>query len=485
MPGRKLRFRQRNSDSFLLTESPSFFPFLLRLASNGYITFASKHIDELIGFSQKEIIHTFFQEYCNSKEYNYFLQKLGEALAKDEDYFEVDLHLFGKNGLNILVHIAVAVLESYESDEQTELVLIINRTDVKPFLDAETPTRYENVAKHLFDGVITICEQKIVYADRASEDLFEAGSKEHIVGQPISTFLCDGYIDLSKYEMEEQSMEPLEVAWKTARGNTIYSEVYVVPTTYSGKKAFELLIKNITEKRKTEKSLIEAEKLSIAGQLAAGIAHEIRNPITALKGFLQLMKLDLQTKSDYWDIMESELERIETISNELLYLAKPCAAKLMPIELKRLILEVCLLLESQANLHNIIIVKRIPKEDVIIFGNEAQIKQVFVNIIKNAIEVMANGGKITINVEKQEESVNVSIIDEGCGIPKDNLKKIGNPFFTTKKDGTGLGLMVTYNIIRNHQGTISVVSEVDVGTTFTITLPLLNFAQNIKGKGVE
>jgi len=480
MPSRKLRFRQRNSDSFLLTQSPSFFPFLLRLTSNGFITFASKHIDKLIGFSQKELIHTFFQEYCNSREYNCFLQKLEETLAMDEDYFEIDLHLVGKNGLNILVHIAVAVLGSYESDEQTELVLIINGTDVKP----EAHTKYENVAKHLFDGIITICEQKIVYADRASEDLFEAGSKDDIVGQPLSTFLCDGCIDLSKYEIEEHSMKQLEITWKTARGNTIYSEVYVVPTTYLGKKAFELLIKNITEKRKTEKSLIEAEKLSIAGQLAAGIAHEIRNPITALKGFLQLMKLDLQTKSDYWDIMESELERIETISNELLYLAKPCAAKLKPIELKRLILEVCLLLESQANLHNIIIVKRIPEEDVVIFGNETQIKQVFVNIIKNAIEVMANGGKITINVEKQEESVNVSIIDEGCGIPKDHLEKIGNPFFTTKKDGTGLGLMVTYNIIRNHRGTISVVSEVDVGTTFTITLPLFNFAQNENDRGV-
>jgi signal transduction histidine kinase len=152
---------------------------------------------------------------------------------------------------------------------------------------------------------------------------------------------------------------------------------------------------------------------------------------------------------------------------------------LKPISLKKLIQEVSLLLETQAIMHNIIINKHFPNEEIVIYGNEVQIKQVFVNLIKNAIEVMPNGGHIFINMEKDGGFVNISVIDQGCGIPEEHLEKIGQPFFSTKKEGTGLGLMITYNIVQNHHGTISVSSQVNVGTTFTITLPLFDETQYI------
>jgi signal transduction histidine kinase len=230
------------------------------------------------------------------------------------------------------------------------------------------------------------------------------------------------------------------------------------------------------ESEKKSYELLQAsEKLAIAGQMAAGIAHEIRNPLTALKGFLKLMRNGSEGKKEYFDIMDSELDRIELILSELLLLSKPQQnMALQRKELLNLLHQVVVLLETQASLNNVQLMTRSLSDQLYINASENHMKQVFINIIKNAIEAMPSGGEITVEVEQTDSQVIVSITDQGFGIPEEHLTKIGEPFYSTKQTGTGLGLAITQKIIESHGGTIKISSRLGEGTTFVVMLPLLS-----------
>jgi PAS domain S-box-containing protein len=228
---------------------------------------------------------------------------------------------------------------------------------------------------------------------------------------------------------------------------------------------------DITEKRKTNELILKSEKLSIAGQLAAGLAHEIRNPLTSLKGFLQVIHASPEKMKVYYNIMGDELSRIETILSELLMLAKPQAIQFQYKDVCEILRQVVLLLSPQALLQNIEIEMQTADRACFINCDENQLKQVFINVIKNAIDSMELGGSIRIHTEMGEQMISIHIIDQGCGIPENKIKQIGEPFYTTKEKGTGLGLMVTYKIVEHHQGRIDIESRIGEGTRFTLKFP--------------
>ncbi|MEH7121543.1 PAS domain S-box protein, partial [Neobacillus vireti] len=236
---------------------------------------------------------------------------------------------------------------------------------------------------------------------------------------------------------------------------------------------WSVIVRDITEWKKSQEMLKNTEKLSIAGQLAAGIAHEIRNPITAIKGFIQLINLSIDDYKEYFSIMSSEIQRIEQILSELLILAKPQVSKMEQKEINVLLDQVITLLDTQAILNNVEIVTGFQPEATFIYCDENQLKQVFINFIKNAIEAMPNGGQLTIQIRKvNHDQLNVRFIDEGVGMSKETLSKLGQPFYTTKDKGTGLGYMISKKIIENHCGELSLTSEPLKGTTIDVFLPL-------------
>ncbi|MDD9269103.1 ATP-binding protein [Paenibacillus sp. GCM10023248] len=232
--------------------------------------------------------------------------------------------------------------------------------------------------------------------------------------------------------------------------------------------------RNITKENKNEQLLLESEKLTAVGQLAASIAHEIRNPLTSLKGFIQLIEKNVRgVNPEYFNIMTDELTRIEIITNELLFLAKPQAQEFKSEQVGKIIHDVVMLLSSQA-LINRIEIKAVDVDDLpAVACVAAQLKQVFINLIKNAMEAMPDGGEIRIAAARPNpDTILVQVMDQGKGIPEEAIAKIGSPFYTTKENGTGLGMMATMKIIESHGGTVRISSREGKGTTISIHLPI-------------
>ncbi|MDR4947101.1 PAS domain S-box protein [Neobacillus cucumis] len=231
--------------------------------------------------------------------------------------------------------------------------------------------------------------------------------------------------------------------------------------------------RNLTERNQKMHYMILSEKLSVVSQLAAGIAHEIRNPLTAIKGFTYLIKEKLGTETHFADIIVDEIARIEQIVNEMLFLGKPKNMDWEKKNIHTILNQVSTLLQTQAILHNISIIEIFEGKEVMVWCDENSLKQVFINLIKNGIEAMSNGGELKIVTRLANDQIVIQFIDQGCGIPKEILDNIGTPFYTTKANGTGLGLMVSHSIIENHKGHINIESEVNKGSVFCITLPVI------------
>lgn len=237
-----------------------------------------------------------------------------------------------------------------------------------------------------------------------------------------------------------------------------------------------LLIKYMLLKREAaiEKKENEAQKLELVGSLAASTAHEIRNPLTGIKGLIQLLGEKYNTDSDklYFNVIDQEISRINEIVSEFLILGKPTAQKMNIENLNVILKELHPILSSEANLKNIKLTCSVPPEPIFIKCTKDQMKQVILNITKNAVEALDSGGNLTIHLTKKKQVGEIIIQDNGVGIPKETIEKIFIPFYTSKDTGTGLGLVVCKRILESFGGQINVISEEGIGTTVKITLPL-------------
>ncbi|MEK4222449.1 HAMP domain-containing sensor histidine kinase [Bacillus sp. FSL W8-0116] len=223
-------------------------------------------------------------------------------------------------------------------------------------------------------------------------------------------------------------------------------------------------LKNVENHHNWNESL-----LTSIGEMTAGIAHEVRNPLTAVKGFLQL--LDQSYKPEYIEIAQSELERAITILNELMSVSKPefDQEKRTTFSIAAEIESILLLFQNQ--LYNIKVVKKLEHPSAVITGRKGQIKKALFNIVKNAIEAMPKGGILTIEQYEDHEGVHIRIADTGVGIPKDKLRMLGTPFFSLKEDGTGMGVAQVFSAMQNNNAFVQVESEEGKGTAFCLHFP--------------
>ena len=237
-----------------------------------------------------------------------------------------------------------------------------------------------------------------------------------------------------------------------------------------------LLFKDQTEIHSLRKEIIRNQRLVTVGRLAAGIAHEIRNPLSSIKGFATYFKQQYQDNKqdlEISNIMIQEVERLNTVVSQLLEFAKPVTIQKKKTSVNALMADALKLVEHQAKENHIHLNTHFEKNDPIVSLDPNRMNQVLLNLFLNAIEAMKNGGNLSVTVAKSKENrgIDIRITDTGCGIPTENLSHLFDLYYTTKSTGTGLGLAIVHNILEAHNGKISVESIEGKGSTFTIYLP--------------
>ena len=225
----------------------------------------------------------------------------------------------------------------------------------------------------------------------------------------------------------------------------------------------------------TEEQLRRADRLSALGELSAGMAHEIRNPLGAIKGAVEILRDDYKpnhSKYEFIQILLKETDRLNHIVQEFLGFARPKNPELQFVDLNEAIESVLMLTAQEVRKSGVTVRKNLDPSIGKRSLDAGLLKQAFLNLILNAIQAMPQGGVLSIESGLAHNAVSVKIADTGIGISEENRKKLFSPFFTTRKNGTGLGLAITYRIIENHHGTISVESQPGKGSTFTIGIPV-------------
>jgi signal transduction histidine kinase len=225
----------------------------------------------------------------------------------------------------------------------------------------------------------------------------------------------------------------------------------------------------------TEEQLRRADRLSALGELSAGMAHEIRNPLSSIKGAAEILKDDYspdEAKYEFIQILLKESDRLNRIVQEFLSFARPKQPELQQADLNEAVESVLSLIAQEARHAGVKVDKTLDPSIGKRSLDAGLLKQAFLNLALNAIQAMPQGGTLTVKTALRGDAVEVEIADTGTGIPDENRKKLFSPFFTTKKNGTGLGLAITYRIIENHRGRIDVASAAGKGTTFTVKIPV-------------
>lgn len=439
---------------------------------DGICKYISPSVRTLLGYDPQQLIGQPLTQY-------YHPEDLALLLEKDfTDSDSITYRVRHNDGHWVWFETTVKFIRDENGEVQKALGVGRDITERKKNQDLliEAMERYTSLKKYNPDAVISLDLKGCFLGANDATERLTGYTEQELFGKHFSDLVCEPFVKPVKKLFEKvirgKTSEDAQLSIQNKAGAIVDILVTPAPIIVNNEIAGSFIIaKDITEQKKKDEYIRRSEKLTIAGELAAGIAHEIRNPLTAIKGFFQLMQTNGMNEN-YFDIIHSEFHRIELILSELLLLAKPQGTSFARKDGIPILNHVTALLESQANMNNVVIRTEFHVDALPLNCDENQIKQVFINIIKNAIEVMPSGGAIDIHVTAAGGQCVIRISDQGPGIPEEMLSNIGLPFYSTKENGTGLGLMVSYKIIENHGGKIHISSEPNLGTTFTITLPV-------------
>jgi two-component system, sporulation sensor kinase A len=440
---------------------------------DGVCRYVSPAIKHLLGYEPNEIIGKagFFLWHPDDLQRYLAIRKFNVGVCA--------CRMLHKNGHYLWFELQLKTVQNKQN--QIEYIVGIGRdiTERKKAerLLEESEQRHKSLLKYTPVGIFAIdLTGKFIEVSPSYEEMTGYSSKE-LLSMTFRDVIHPEILDWGEVNFEKAikgELPHVELVLQHKNGSRIEVIASSSPIIVNEEtEGIYVITKDITTQKQTEELLLKAEKLTLVGELAAGIAHEIRNPLTSLRGFVQLFQTDnlANTKKPFFDVMLSEIDRINEIVSELLVLAKPSNEKTRLSSISEKLDHVITLFEGQANLYNIVINKDFD-ENLPLIHCQGSLKQVFINILKNAIESMPKGGDVLVQAKRRDECVYIHFVDQGYGIPQDQLAKIGSPFYTTKEKGTGLGLMVSQRIIHNHEGTMRIKSEVGKGTTVEVVLPV-------------
>ncbi|CAM4478139.1 ATP-binding protein [Paenibacillus typhae] len=342
---------------------------------------------------------------------------------------------------------------------------------------------YEDVLEHIDSGIMLFDEDGVLtFLNKQMYGILEL-PRHSLLGCTMTHLLAN--IQLNRFKKKQVLRGYREMVQKGKPNYEFVDEYgrYWRVTLHTGeqmKGSYLYTFKEISDYKLIEQTAYQNDSLAMLGKLSASIAHEIRNPLTAIRGFIQLLHPHLHQlgKEEYAKIILAEIDRANDIIHEFLTSSKPSAPQVSLIPVSALLKEVVLLTESEALMKGCQIDLHPFHDNMIISGDAKQMKQVVLNMIRNAMEAITERaddciGKIEVGARREGAEVRIFISDNGKGMDICTLDRLFNPFFTTKENGTGLGLSVSDRIIKNHGGCISVSSRINVGTRFVISLPLI------------
>jgi len=418
----------------------------------------SAELESLVVLEQLEHpVYTFF-EISRNEEYTSYLvvtQKKTNTLLGLEDTQWLDL---------IISYLAVSLENVYLI---RKLTLVASQRDLLHRITMNT----------INDGVIITDQNGIIVELNQLIEKITNCKKENVINEPI--FTIEFFAPYMKGVLnDEQRYENIECSFCPATGNEVICLLDAFPILDDNEEIIGayLRIWDISERIEHEKQMMAVEKFSLMGKLAAGIAHEIRNPLTSIMGMVHLLKeryVNSETYYRYVNIMHHELISLKTIVTDFVLMAKPSLPLKQEVIIQHIINETVQLMASQASLQNIALNTDLSPIEIRLWLDAVQMKQVFMNLIQNAFEATPEGGQVNIGLSfgSNSNEVEISIQDTGIGMTENQIKEVFNPFFTTKENGIGLGLGICSRIIEDHDGRITVVSRQGIGTMFTIVVP--------------
>ncbi|KAA9008517.1 GHKL domain-containing protein [Paenibacillus spiritus] len=342
---------------------------------------------------------------------------------------------------------------------------------------------YKNILEQIDSGVMLFDEEgTLAFMNAQMYGMLEM-QRYDLTGYSCVQML--NHTSFSRYKKKQLLRLYRETVYKGKTSHEFmdeYGRYWKVTASYGEKmNGYYLFVaKEISDYKQIEQTAYQNDNLAMLGKLSASIAHEIRNPLTAIRGFIQLLRPHLQGlgKEEYAKIILSEIDRANDIIHEFLSSSKPTPPQVAIIPVSALLKEVVLLTESEALMTGCQINLHAPHADLTVSVDVKQMKQVLLNMIRNAMEAVSDkeshtGGRIELGARRDGTSVRIFVSDNGKGMDSCTMDRLFNPFFTTKDTGTGLGLSVSERIVKNHGGTISVTSQLNEGTSFVISLPLI------------
>ncbi|ARK32691.1 PAS domain S-box protein [Halalkalibacter krulwichiae] len=449
---------------------------IVRLTPELHFQYVTPNAFTMFGYHPEELVGTPFSHFVHPED----MKKINESGLLSQFFSRsLTFRFIKKDGS--FIWIETKCNDIYSEGEKIETISVfrnINKRNLAEVNLLNSEKKVRAIFESANDAIIVVDEKMtIINWNKAAERLFGYTNQE-AVGQ--NTNLIFKSCSKSKYingvELYQElgaAKKTIEVAAVSRDGTEIPVEITLSSWKVDGEVFLSAMVRDVTTRKKTEEILLNSEKLTVAGQFAAGIAHEIRNPLTSINGFLQLLRHELSEEPYYFPIIIKEINRIEVILSELLLLAKPQRTTDRKVDLTKVAKQIATLTSAHATLYDIEIIMEVEEgSSYTLLGDENQIKQTLINFLKNAIEAMPNGGEVKLQMTTNESNeIVIKVVDQGVGIPPEQLSKIGNPFFTTKETGTGLGFMISKQIVENHQGKLEILSEVDIGTTIEITFP--------------
>ena len=373
-------------------------------------------------------------------------------------------------------------------DKLIERVDRVGSSEVQNFLNrlAEESDFFKNVFDALQEGIIVADKSGLIhYINNGASRLFGI-NPETITGEYIAENIQGLDWDNLISDRGSTVSKDLEVFYPENR----YLNFYIKPIKTTPKDdeiAYVMLIRDITESRKGEEEKIESERLNALTMLAAGVAHEIGNPLNSMNIHLQLLERKLKKAvpdlyeaelRDLIDTSTDEVKRLDHIIDQFLKAIRPSQPQLEPTDVNALVKESLRFLEPEIKDRGISLTLELRSALPPLQLDPDQIKQAFYNVVKNASQATDQGGSITVRSDLTDEHVSVIFTDTGEGISASEMSDVFQPYFTTKKSGTGLGLLIIRRIIREHGGDIKISSEEGKGTSVTISLP--RFHRNVR-----